>query len=179
MLNPSLLLLPLLVLVAGVTSWAVYGPDGKAVTAQILPLSPADVTLRGRYGAPTATTTQWLAFIPSVPIPAAGFAVYFLVPAASAEEEAPLTHISSVQRMKIGQQRLRTNNNGGADVTSGATSITNGVLTLSFDATTGHISGLTNAANGLTTALSQAWMGYIPNQGDKTNGQSRLVVADR
>lgn len=142
---------------AGVASWSVTDHAGNAVTAQVLPLSPADAALRARYGVANAANTQWLAFA-ATSVPAAGFAVYFLTPAAVAAG-APSTHFSAVRSVP---RALK----GGAP-----NSITNGVLTVGFDASTGRMASYTDAASGTSVALSQDIRAYLPSQGDGASGQ--------
>lgn len=143
---------------AGVASWSVLDHSGASVTAQVLPLSPADSALRARHGVPNAVNTQWLAFAaPS--IPAAGFVVFFLVPAASVAD-APSTHFSTVRSVP---RSLK----GGA----GASAITNGVLTLNFDASTGRMASYADAVTGVTVGLTQQYLAYLPSQGDSVDGQ--------
>jgi hypothetical protein len=146
--GPLNLLLPV-GMPSGVASWSVLDSSARPVQAQLLPLSPADLALRTGYYLDNSTTpVQWLAFQPSAP--PAGFAVYFLVPAASASH-APLTAHSVVTTL---EEELQGRGGEGDSV------LTNGVLTLTLDGVTGLVKAYANAATGLSQALAQELVWY-------------------
>ena len=133
----------------GIASWAVAGPDGaSAVTAQLLPPSPADLALRTGYYRAPERPMSWLAWqAPSVP--ALGFAAFFLSPAAT-PQLAPSTHASARLRLPSG---------------SADTQLSNGVLTLTFDGSSGLVSGLADAASGIALPLAQRLFYYRASAG--------------
>ena len=150
----------------GVASYAVSNGSGAPVTAQLLPLSPADSALRELYNASQPSTVgavAWLCFQGAVP--AAGYAAFFLQPAASLSA-TPHTHLST----------LTTAGSGAAG--AGAPSITNGRLTLTFDAATGSLASYSDAATGLAAVpLVQQWLAYTGADGRGFNGSSQASGA--
>ena len=138
---------------AGVASYAVFDADAAPVVAQLLPPSAADVALRdGYYNATTKAATanvHWLAF-QAARLPPVGYSVFFLVPSASAAG-APLTHLSEERRVVIGAAAAAGADRAGA----GDSIMTNGVITLTFDGSTGLLSHFASARSGLDLALSQ------------------------
>lgn len=142
---------------AGVASYAVTGPTGAAVTAQLLPLSPADSHLRTAYYNYTSTVSvQWLAFQAS--LPPAGFATYFFTPAASAKEAAH-THASEVTVHRVGSA-------------SRDSVLTNGVLSLTFDGPSGALKAYANAQTGVSSPIAQNLMYYRSFPGTQKDGQA-------
>ena len=126
----------------GVASWAVYDSSGANVTAQLVPLSQRDAELRALARAPNApaAAVQWLCFV--APLPAAGFAAFFLVPA-NTSQGAPFTHPSAL-----------------APLPPGGGSITNGRVTLNISGATGLLSAYADAATGVALPLAQSWAAY-------------------
>ena len=153
---------------AGVASYRVFDSSANAVAAQVLPLSARDVSLRGAYyNVSNPNNVQWLAFQTSAaaPAPPAGYAVYFIVPSATLED-APLTAASVVRHVAVrGAGGVRVG--GSADQT-----LTNGVLTLTFDGSTGLVRHWANAASGLSQALGQQYMWYNSSVGNADDGQA-------
>ena len=146
---------------AGVASYNVFDSNAQPVLSQILPLSARDVALRTQYyNVSNKNNVQWLAFqtSASAPVPPAGFAVYFIVPSAT-REGAPLTHASRVHRVAL-------RGGGGADQV-----ITNGVLSLTFDGSTGLVRRWANARTALSQALGQQFMWYNSSVGNADDGQ--------
>ena len=130
---------------AGVASYAVAGPDGAAVTAQLVLATAADLALRtGYYGAPAAAAMAWLMW--QGPLPAAGAAAYFVTPSATAVQS---THVSTPVPMAVRGARV------GARLRD--QQITNGVITLTISAATGMVSSYANAATGVSTPLAQSF----------------------
>ena len=130
---------------AGVASYAVAGPDGAAVTAQLVHATAADLALRtGYYGAPAAAAMAWLMW--QGPLPAAGAAAYFVTPSATAVQS---THVSTPVPMAVRGARV------GARLRD--QQITNGVITLTISAATGMVSSYANAATGVSTPLAQSF----------------------
>jgi hypothetical protein len=134
---------------AGVHSYAVVGPSGAPITAQFLPISPEDAYLRSIYGGAAAVPMSWLAFM-APDVPAVGYITCFITPAASAAE-APDTHASTVATWAPVL---------GSGSSEAAPVLTNGVITLTFDAATGALTGYANAATGVRVPLSQDWAWY-------------------
>ena len=139
---------------AGVASYAVLDSAAAHVVAQLLPPSAADVSLRDEYYNATvnasAANVYWLCF-QAARLPAVGYSVFFLVPAASAAA-APLTHISVARAVPLAS--------AAADVVS-----TNGVLTLSFDGGSGLLQHFSSARSGLSQPLTQALGFYNSSAG--------------
>jgi hypothetical protein len=129
---------------AGVASWAVFDADGHNVTAQLVPLSERDASLRALYNATNASAAaaQWLCF--SANLPAAGFAAYFFLPS-NTTDGAPHTFASALSPMPA----------GGADG-----SISNGRISINISAATGLPSAFADAQTGLSLALEQSWAAY-------------------
>jgi hypothetical protein len=166
----------------GVNTWRVTGSDGATpITAQVLPVSAEDGVLRSTYygvppqpaGGPADGHMAWLAF-QVASIPAAGYVVVFLTPAASAAE-APHTHASTVVTLAAA-----------AAAAAGAVgpSITNGRVTLSFDAATGLLASFAASAvnGGAVVPLSHNLLWYASSVGDVADSQCSgayiLRVAD-
>lgn len=138
----------------GVASYAVAGPDGAALPAQLLPLSATDAHLRGAYYNYSSTTpVKWLAFAPTAPLPAMGFSVFFLTPSAT-ERGAPLTVV----------ERPRAP----AAPAAAGPSISNGIVTLTFDPATGLLASYADAA-GTAIALTQTFAWYNSSTGNQTD----------
>jgi hypothetical protein len=154
----------------GVASYAVSDGAGAPVTAQLLPLSPADAALRALYNASEPSTVEavaWLCFQGAVP--AAGFAAFFLVPAAT-PSAAPRTFPSTLRRAFPAA--------AGAAAAAAPPAITNGRLTLAFDAATGALASLSDAATGLAAVpLTQQWLAYTGADGRSFNGSSQASGA--
>ena len=145
---------------AAAPSWAALGGDGATpLAAQLVPASAADASLRAYYGAPAGAAPHWLCFY-APPRPAAGFAVVFVAPVA-APALAPATAPSVVT-----QHALRAGAPGA--------NVSNGVVTLSFDADTGLLSGYASTSPGSAprVALSQELLAYAPSVGDAADGQA-------
>jgi lysosomal alpha-mannosidase len=157
---------------AGVTTYAVYDSTGAAIPAQLVPLSPADLVLRASYYAYNASVTMtWLAF--QATLPPAGYATFFIMPAASAEE-APLTHESVVRRLRVGGGlRSKKASFSSSDVeVAGDQTISNGVLTLTIDGSSGLLFSYSNAQTGLTTNFGQTFYWYNSSVGTHEDGQA-------
>jgi len=145
----------------GVASFAVSGPDGASVAAQLVPASGADLSLRvGYYGAPAASKLVWVAF-QAPAVPALGFSAFFLT-AASSAAEAPATFVSVARKLATGPKALRAR-----DAT-----LSNGAVTLTISAATGMVSNYADASMNVSTPLAQtffyynsSWGGDAPNDG--------------
>jgi alpha-mannosidase len=138
-------------------SYAVADADSRAVIAQLLPLSAADLYLRSDYYSySSGPAVQWLAF--EATLPPGGFAVYFVTPVSSARL-APLTHASAVMCFTEGGRRR-------ASPVSDAANITNGRITLTFSVETGLLARYVDAATGVDEALSQELRFYAASDGD-------------
>jgi len=130
----------------GVKSWSVAGPTGAAIPAQLVPVSVIDTSLRTTYYGDANIPMSWLVFQAS--IPATGYAVFALTPSTSVSD-APLTYISTLKKLRTG--RLSGNANP---------SITNGVVTITFDATTGRVNTYARSDNGISVPLTQDFWWY-------------------
>lgn len=142
---------------SSIKSYTVTSPAGATLTAQLLPASPSDLSLRTQYyQAPSATPIAWLCF--QGDMPAAGFSVFTITPVATLRE-APNTHPTIIT----------TADPSGAN-------ITNGVLTLTFDGT-GLLATYTSPSIP-TTPLVHSWGYYnssigtdAPKDGTPDSGQ--------
>jgi alpha-mannosidase len=141
-------------------SWAVLNATGGAVVSQLLPLSAADAHLRYEYYGYAGDTpsgnvsVSWLAFVASG-IPPQGFATYFLEPVPAGAD--------------IGLERNADSSSlyGATAASATNTTISNGILTVSINPTTGLLASVANAATGLTVQVTQDLHWYKPVQGDK------------
>lgn len=118
----------------GVASWAVLDDSGRAIVAQLVPLSPRDVALRALYNG-SSVAVQWLCF--TAKLPAAGFAAFFLVPAASTKL-APLTYPSQVKH-----------------ASESDTVLTNGRLSVTISSATGFLSSFSDSQTGVSLPMTQ------------------------
>lgn len=126
-----------------IASWAVTAADGKApLLAQLVPLSPADATLRERYYKAPARNISWLAWL-APEVPPLGFTSFFLTPSAG---PVPHTHASRVVHLLP-----RSAPASGADEV-----ISNGVVSLTLDGVSGKVARIEDRASGLSLPLAQA-----------------------
>ena len=98
----------------------------------------------------SSVAVQWLCFV--APLPAAGFAAFFLLPKASAVE-APSTFPSSMREVAAGEDAA----------------ISNGRITITVSGATGFMSSFADAVSGLELSVSQSWAWY-----EGFNGKSDL-----
>ena len=139
---------------SGVASYKVFNSSAGAVAAQIVAPSQTDADLRVYYSYSSAVPVQWLAFnAPNVP--AMGYAAYFLQPSATRETPAP----AAAAVAAVAARKLRAT--GGAD-----TVMSNGVVSLTFDGTTGLLKTYANSADGVNTPLAQAFMWWNSSTGN-------------
>jgi alpha-mannosidase len=148
----------------GVTSYAVTGPTGDAVQAQLLPLSPSDLALRAYYGA-SNVTVAWLAFLAAVP--ALGHAAYFIEPVGPTGPAGPAAVASDV--VVVQQQPPSTSSSSSSQTDQ---TLTNGILTLTISAATGMLSSYANAETGLSVPLVQEWFFYNASVGNDVDPQA-------
>jgi len=134
----------------GVGSYAVFDSDAQNVTAQLVPLSERDLALRALYNASASVNVSWLCF--DAPLPAAGFASFFIIPTASTAE-APHTHESVLTRLRAGE---------------GDATVSNGRLTLTASAATGFLSRYQDSTSGVDLPLAQSWAYYVGYDGNKS-----------
>ena len=144
----------------GVAGWAVFDAAGKPVTAQLLPLSSSDTSLRAQYGGSTSTPIQWLAFV-AADLPPTGFSVFFLLPV-SQLEDAPHTHASTVRLAAADEDSI----------------ISNGRISLTVSAATGMLSSYADVVTGVNLPLVQTWEWYTGFDGKSNlNGSSQASGA--
>lgn len=133
---------------SGVVSYAVFNQTAGATVAQLLPLSAADTHLRvDYYGDKSATPMSWLAFDAEA-VPAMGYGVFFLQPSAS--------RVAATAAARASRAALRA-----AD-----TVLTNGIVALNFDGTTGLITTYTHAADGIATPFTQNFFWWNSSTGN-------------
>ena len=135
-----------------ISSYNVYNSNGELIVAQILPLSDRDISLRENYYMTNFTSPmQWLAF--QVSAVAVGYVTYFIVPASSTDE-APLTYISQLE-YPTGDTRA-------------SYTLTNNIITLNFDSTTGLLNQYTNTVTNQQVPLNQSLLWYNSSAGPGT-----------
>jgi len=106
----------------GVKSWAVQNSTAGNVASQLLSLTDTDSSLRSNYYAYKSNTpVQWLVFN-AVNIPPMGYAVYFLQPSATVHDEDNALFTSPKKTVR-----------------SADTVLSNGLISLTFSASTGLI----------------------------------------
>jgi hypothetical protein len=92
-------------------------------------------------------------------IPALGFATFFVVSGASSEADAEPVETPSLR---------------GADDTL---VVSNGIMSVTFDKTTGRMTTIANAKAGVTQSVSQEWMWYESSvDSDQSSGASCTAV---
>lgn len=185
-------------------SYAVLDSKGAAVTAQLVPLSAADLHLRSSYynyssAAAPAASMQWLAFQASQ-LPAAGYAVFFIVPAAADDAVAASTHASTVVELHptaasaSSSRNLRSRKAAGSGkkgnqvraaavesalpLVAGDQVIGNGVLNLTISGATGCVSSWSSAGVGsLPLSQSFAWYNASVGVDDDVDGDQQASGA--
>ena len=143
---------------AGVASYAVFNQSAAAAPAQLLPLSAADTHLRTEYYQyDSATPVSWLAFT-ATRVPPMGYLAFFLQPTASVAD-APLT----VHTPDVGSRSA---------LRAADTVLTNGVVSITFDGTTGLVSGFANSADNITTPFAQQLFWWNSSTGNFYNDKT-------
>ncbi len=138
---------------AGVASYAVFNETAGAVRAQMLPLSAADVALRGEYyNYSSAAPVAWLAFNAEA-LPPMGYKAFFLQPSAAA---VAATAATAPARARAG---LRASD----------TVLSNGVVSLTFDGATGLVSHYANAGDAVDTPFTQDFAWWNSSTGNFMN----------
>ena len=141
-------------------SYSVYDNLGNLVNAQLIPLSPRDISIRtSYYNFSNPSNVQWLAFQTNGPISPAGYAVYFITPVSSVAD-APFTS-TSILRTIVPYE------DSSADST-----LTNGRITLTFDGSSGLVRQWADSVSGLNEAFGQSFMWYNSSVGNKDDGQA-------
>ncbi len=139
---------------AGVAAWAVAGADGAApLPAQLTPASAADLALRRGYYGYNDTAgggLAWLAF-QVAGVPPAGFTTVFLLPVANATA-APFTAVAAPAPAPAPRR-------------AGDATLSNGIVTLTFDGVTGLLRGFASAASGVALPLAQRLAWYNSSTG--------------
>jgi alpha-mannosidase len=135
--------------VVGPASYAVSGPTGEVIAAQLLPTSENDVYLRNQYYNYTSSvdTVQWLAFMAT--LPPAGFAMHFIQPVSSASD-APNTFQSTITEINVGSDN--------------DAQLTNGLINITISGSTGIASGWWSPETG-SLPLSQSFAWYNASKG--------------
>ncbi len=153
---------------SGITKYAVYSSTGAVLPAQILPLTAEDSSLRSEYYAyKSLVPVQWLAFN-SGPVPGMGFVALFLQPLGGEEAAASATVISTPAAPTVAALR------GGL---ASDTTLTNGVVSLTFDGTTGFLTSYASSETGISIPMTATLLWWNSSVGssvdDKTgdNGQ--------
>lgn len=140
---------------SGISSYSVIDNLGNSVNAQIIPLSPRDVSIRtSYYNVSNSANVQWLAFQTNGPLPPAGYAVYFITPVASVED-APFTASSTLRTI----------------MPSADSTLTNGRITLTFDGSSGLARQWSDSSSGINEAFAQTFMWYNSSVGNSDDGQ--------
>lgn len=160
----------------GVASYAVLDASASPLPAQLLPLSDVDTHLRSAYYAYTGNgaPVSWLTFTAPA-LPAMGYAVFFLQPVAS-EVAAPATRRSAAPTPVVAPPHsLRSGKLGRTRTpapSAAAPTLSNGVVTLTFDATSGRLSGYANARTALVVPLTHDFLWWNSSAGDASDDHS-------
>lgn len=190
------------------SSYAVLDSKGAPVMAQLVPLSAADLHLRSSYynyssAAAPAASMQWLAF-QAPQLPAAGYAVFFIVPAAADDAVTASTHASTIVELQpteaaaASSRSLRsrkaatkkgkraahpaaatgTTTESSLPLVAGDQVIGNGVLNLTISGATGCVSTWTSAGVG-AVPLTQSFAWYNSSVGvdDDVDGDGQASGA--
>jgi lysosomal alpha-mannosidase len=144
-------------------SYAVIGPDGKAVVSQVLPASDEDQYLRTINGGST-TQMAWLTF--TVDLPAFGYVVYFLQPAAPLELPSPDFEFAVTDDGHLSSLR------GAGLVAAQDITLSNNYISVVISGATGMLASWTDIKSGVTTPIVQEIAYYAANHGDWTSIQS-------
>lgn len=137
---------------SGISSYVVYDGSATPTPAQLLPLSASDIILRDSYYSYTglpASAVQWLAFTAPA-VPALGYVVFFLVPTSEVSSLSTTTQ-STVEEIPF---------------KSTPVDISNGIIKVEFDGTTGLIKSYTNLEKGINISFSQNFWYYNSSCGE-------------
>ena len=144
---------------SGVASYKVYNSSAGLVASQLSAPSATDAALRSYYSYSSATPVSWLAFnAPAVP--AMGFTTFFLQPSATREAAAAFAVPAPRAAPAVRKRKLRV----GAD-----TVMSNGIVSLTFDGTTGMLSNFAAAADGISTPFTQSFLWWNSSTGNFKN----------
>ena len=133
------------------SAMAVYGPHGKSIKSQILPISDATKQLR-KIQKQASTSSFEIIF--NVKIPALGFATYFV-------------NSTTSSRLKDLFRAPEKKFYADADEMS----IENEFIKLSFTSDTGDLVSMTDKSSKVTTAVKQAFYWYNASIGNKQSKQ--------
>ena len=136
----------------GVSAYVVTDSQGNAVTPQLLPLTSEDTYLRQTYYSYASNVPMsWLAF--QATVPAMGYAAYFLTPQKAGSDAATVAVVMSEEEPMLQD-----------------TILSNGVISLTFSATTGLITSYSNAQTGLANfPFSQTFAWWNSSTGNFHN----------
>ena len=134
------------------SAMAVYGPHGKPIKSQILPISDATIQLHKNQN---QSSTSSFEIVFNAKIPALGFATYFL---------------NSLELSATNELHLDPPIKAYGDAEE--KSIENEFIKLSFAHGTDHLTSMTDKTSNVTTALKQAFYRYKPSIGDEFSQQS-------
>jgi lysosomal alpha-mannosidase len=143
-------------------SYAVIGPDGKAVASQILPASDEDHYLRTINGGSTAQMA-WLTF--TVNLPAFGYSVYFLQPTAADAIPVPDEEFRSTSQKRLARMR-HVETAIAQDIV-----LRNNFISVVISGATGMLASWTDIARNVTIPITQEIAYYAANHGDWTSIQ--------
>ena len=146
-------------------SWKVTDSNGNDVTAQLVPLSSRDQSLRKINGGDMSRNVQWLVFR-THSLPALGFDTYFVQQTSSIG--APHTVPSKVSHPSPSQLR---------GLSSIDFSISNKLVELTFDGKTGFVKSGKNLLSGVAMPLSQEFMWWNASVGNGTGAESQASGA--
>ena len=159
----------------GVASYAVFNSSAAPAPAQLLPLTATDAQLRTQYYSYNASTVPiaWLAFT-AEDVPPMGYAAYFLMPAAAAVE-APATAATRsapaprLQRKQPQQQPQPQQQQPLLRAAVADTTLSNGLISLTFDGASGLLKSYASAADGIDTPFTQAFYWWNSSTGNFRN----------
>ena len=141
---------------AGVASYKVFNSSAGLVVSQLIAPSATDAALRAYYSYGSATPVSWLAFVAPA-VPAMGFTTFFLQPSATREAAAAFAVPSKRDAPAAHKRKLRV---------SADTVLSNGVVSVTFDGTTGLLSNFAAAADGVNTPFTQSFHWWNSSTGN-------------
>lgn len=144
------------------STYAVYDATGAAVTAQLIPVTAVDTHLRTEYYAYNSITVTWLAFVGD--LPPMGYTTYFIVPTA-AGARVSTTKSTLADMMPTGTDATPDNTEAGLDAPTANPTMTNGIVTLTFNASTGLVTLFEK--NGTSTPFGQNFGWYNASAGEQ------------
>jgi lysosomal alpha-mannosidase len=141
---------------SGVASYKVFNSSAGLVASQLSAPSATDAALRAYYSYSSATPVAWLTFNAQT-VPALGFTTFFLQPSATREAAAAFAVPARRDAPAAHKRKLRV----AAD-----TVLSNGLVSLTFDGTTGLLSTFASVTDGISTPFTQNFFWWNSSTGN-------------